>query len=297
MSEEHVKTHDERPGLVVVGTDASDDAQRAVVFGLRSAMRRDADLLLVNAVDDALMAGSWGVVYDPEVLQRAGQAACETARQFAIDNGFPEHRIRTDVLLGSPGAVLTRLSEVADLIVVGRRATSGLERMFVGSTSVSVVGAASCPVVVVSAASNPEPTGQHGVVGVGLNANPSSTSTIEAGFDQARLRGTRLELIHAVQLPMGLFAPKSTPEQIDQHVEFSRGGIEAMIAQLREKYPDVETTVRVVADTPLNELLSRSEHLDLLVLGVPHSNWPGFSLGGLIRGMLAHARCPLYLTK
>ena len=133
--------------LVVVGVDGSDDGLRAVRFGTGAALRRDGELLLVNAVDDTLMAGAWGVVYDPEVLQAAGVTANEQAKGIALEAGLPADRIRTEVVMGSPGGVMARLSEVADLIIVGRRAASGLERMFVGSTSVAVVANASCPVV------------------------------------------------------------------------------------------------------------------------------------------------------
>lgn len=283
--------------LIVVGVDGSEDALRAVTFGLRSALRRDGELLLVNAVDDAVLAGSWGVVYDPAVLQRAGQTATETAKEFAIAGGLPEHRIRTDVLLGNSAAVLTRLSEVADLVVVGRRSASGLERMFVGSTSVAVAGAASCPVVVVSAASNPDPTGSHGVVGVGLESSASSLATIERGFEQARLRDAKLQLIHIVQPPMGLFGPKLSPSQLEQQVVYVRGGIEAMTGELRGRFPGVEVDIDVAPGTPINDLVNRSATLDLLVLGVHGSGLPGFTLGGLTRGLMAHAKCPLLLTR
>lgn len=290
-------TEQKNAPLVVVGVDGSDDALRAVTFGVRSALRVGGELLLVNAVDDAVLAGSWGVVYDPAVLQRAGQAATESAKAFAMSEGLPQGRIRTDVLLGNSAAVLTRLSEFADLVVVGRRSASGLERMFVGSTSVAVVGAASCPVVVVSAASNPDPTGSHGVVGVGLESSASSLATIERGFEQAKLRGARLSLIHIVQPPMGLFGPKLSPSELEQQVVYVRGGIEAMTAELRERYPDVEVSIDVAAGTPINDLVNRSATLDLLVLGVHGSGLPGFTLGGLTRGLMAHAKCPLLLTR
>lgn len=283
--------------LIVVGVDGSEDALRAVTFGVRSALRRDGDLLLVNAVDDAVLAGSWGVVYDPAVLQRAGQAATDTAREFAVTSGLPEHRVRTDVLLGNPAAVLTRLSEVADLLVVGRRSASGLERMFVGSTSVAVAGAASCPVIVVSAASTPQPTGQNGVVGVGLESSAASLSTIQVAFEHALMREAKLRLIHIVQPPMGLFGPKMSPAELEQQVVYVRGGIEAMIAPLKERYPQVPTEVDVTAGTPINDLVNRSSSLDLLVLGVSPSGLPGLTLGGLTRGLMAHAKCPLLLTR
>ena len=54
--------------LIVVGVDGSDDGLRAVRFGANASKAVGGELMLVNAVDDTLMAGAWGVVYDPEVL-------------------------------------------------------------------------------------------------------------------------------------------------------------------------------------------------------------------------------------
>ena len=283
--------------LVVVGVDGSDDGLRAVRFGAGTVLRYGGELLLVNAVDDTLMAGAWGVVYDPEVLQSAGATANEQAKDVAVGMGLTEDRIRTEVVMGSPGGVMSRLSEVADLVVVGRRAASGLERMFVGSTSVAVVANASCPVVVISAAAHPDPVGQKGVVGVGLQTDPGSEALLEAGFLQAKRLGSRLEIIHAIQPPVGLFARKLSPTQLDEQVRFAKGGIEAIAATVAAKHPQVAYEVSVTADSPINELVSRSAGYDLLVLGVGQSHIPGFSLGGLMRGLMAHAECPLFITR
>jgi len=283
--------------LVVVGVDGSDDGLRAVRFGAGTVLRYGGELLLVNAVDDTLMAGAWGVVYDPEVLQSAGATANEQAKDVAVGMGLTEDRIRTEVVMGSPGGVMSRLSEVADLVVVGRRAASGLERMFVGSTSVAVVANASCPVVVISAAAHPDPVGQKGVVGVGLQTDPGSEALLEAGFLQAERLGSRLEIIHAIQPPVGLFARKLSPTQLDEQVRFAKGGIEAIAATVAAKHPQVAYEVSVTADSPINELVSRSAGYDLLVLGVGQSHIPGFSLGGLMRGLMAHAECPLFITR
>ncbi|HRA04345.1 MAG TPA: universal stress protein [Arachnia sp.] len=283
--------------LVVVGVDGSDDGLRAVRFGAGTVLRYGGELLLVNAVDDTLMAGAWGVVYDPEVLQSAGATANEQAKDVALGMGVTEDRIRTEVVMGSPGGVMSRLSEVADLVVVGRRAASGLERMFVGSTSVAVVANASCPVVVISAAAHPDPVGQKGVVGVGLQTDPGSEALLESGFVQAERLGARLEIIHAIQPPVGLFARKLSPTQLDEQVRFAKGGIEAIAATVAAKHPQVAYEVSVAADSPINELVSRSAGYDLLVLGVGQSHIPGFSLGGLMRGLMAHAECPLLITR
>lgn len=283
--------------LVVVGVDGSDDGLRAVRFGTGTVVRYGGDLLLVNAVDDTLMAGAWGVVYDPEILQSAGATANEQAKDVALEMGLAEDRIKTEVVMGSPGGVMSRLSEVADLVVVGRRAATGLERMFVGSTSVAVVANAACPVVVISAAAHPDPVGGKGVVGVGLQTDPGSEKILEAGFLQAERLGAKLEIVHAVQPPVGLFARKLSPNQLDEQVRFAKGGIEAIARTVAEKHPGVVYEVLVAADSPINELVSRSAGYDLLVLGVGESHIQGFSLGGLMRGLMAHAECPLFITR
>lgn len=279
--------------LIVVGVDGSDDGLRAVRFGANTARDFGGELMLVHAVDDAMLAGAWGVVYDPEVLQNAGVSANEQAKALALELGLPEEQVRTEVVLGSPGGVLGRLSEVADLIVLGRRSVSGLERMFVGSTSVSVVSNSSCPVLVISAAAHPIDVGHKKRIGVGMNTSPGNHSTLETAFRQARRFQSSLEIVHALQPPIGLFAKKLTPDDLAEQLRYIRGGIEALARSIAERYPEVDYEVIVVADSPINELVGRSSGYDALVLGVGER---GFGLGGLVRGLMAHAECPLLIT-
>ncbi|MGV8847494.1 universal stress protein [Tessaracoccus sp.] len=279
--------------LIVVGVDGSDDGLRAVRFGANTALQFGGELMLVHAVDDAMLAGAWGVVYDPEVLQNAGVTANAQARGLALELGLPEDRIRTEVVLGSPGGVLGRLSEVADLIVLGRRSVSGLERMFVGSTSVSVVSNSSCPVLVISAAAHPIDVGGKKLIGVGMNTSPGSHTTLEVAFRQARRFHSSLEIVHALQPPIGLFAKRLTPDDLAEQLRYVRGGIDALATSIAERYPEVAYEVIVVADSPINELVGRSATYDALVLGISNA---GFGLGGLVRGLMAHAECPLLIT-
>ena len=181
--------------LVVVGVDGSEDGLRAVKYGASFAAEIGGELLLVHAVDDAMLAGAWGVVYDPEVLQNAGVSANEAA-----------------------------------------------------------------------------------------------------AFEQAQLLGARLEIVHALQPPIGLFGPKLGPADLEELIRFTRGGIEAMASEQIKTFPGVPYEVVVVAATPINEFVTRSENYDLLVLGAGEEAIPGFGLGGLLRGLMAHSLCPLYIT-
>lgn len=287
-----------RPNLVVVGIDGSEDGIRAVEYGVREALSQDADLLLAHAVDDAVLAGAWGVVYDPNLLEEAGREAAEEAKAKALSMDFPADRLQSKIYMGNPGAVLTRLSEQARTLVVGRRALSGLERLFVGSTSVGVAATAHCPVVMVSAASHKPHTGGLNLIGVGVHTGEPSSAGLAYAFAEAARRGSRLEVIHAYSLPTSFFADRRQRTDREQtHETAAREILEGLVAPFRTQYPDVEVELSVVSAHPVDELNRRSDDFDLLVLQVHGAGLPVLSPGATIRAVMAHGHCPLGLVR
>lgn len=283
---------------VVVGVDGSEDGIRAVEYGVREARSQDADLLLAHAVDDAVLAGAWGVVYDPNLLEEAGQEAAEEAKAKALSMDFPADRVRSKIYMGNPGAVLTRLSEEARTLVVGRRALSGLERLFVGSTSVGVAATAHCPVIMVSAASHLPETGGLARIGVGVHTGEPSNAALSYAFAEAAHRNTSLEVINAFELPTSFFADRQQRADRAQATEKAhREVMENLLVPFREKYPNVPVQVTVVQSHPVNELNRRSDEFDLLVLEVHGRGLPVFSPGATIRAVMAYGHCPLALVR
>lgn len=280
-------------GAVLVGVDGSPDSNRALSYARGAADLRGVDLWIVHVVDDAVLAGAWGVVYDPSVLHDAGEAVVAEARDGVIADGMPAERIRTEVVMGNATAVLTKMSREADLLVVGRRSLSGLERIFVGSTSVGVAATAHCPVVMISAASSPDPTGVHSRIGVGVDATANGAAALAAAFAEAHLRQAALEVIHAWDVPGAV--RRSGQHAVEVAEQAALGGVNALLEPLQASYPDVQVTSHLVQGHPVKELVARSRHLDLLWLGV-HTT-AGFGVGGVVRGVMAHAECPLALVR
>lgn len=280
---------------VLVGVDGSEDSRRALMFALRTATQRDCGLFIIHAVDDAVLAGAWGVVYDPTLLQQAGESVIADAIEAVTEAGFPAEKITSDVVMGNPAGVLTRLSEEASLVVVGRRSVRGLERLFVGSTSVGVAASAMCPVVMVSAATNVAETGSLKRIGVGIEAHPQSELALEWAFKEALQRGALLEIIHAWDQPSGLFSRQLSEDKVAELGRAAVSGIESLVQDFKQRYPEVETEVSVVRGVPVEELVNHSQNLDLLLLGVRSSALGG--VGGVIRGVMAHAECPLALVR
>ena len=280
---------------VLVGVDGSEDSRRALMFATRTATQRDCGLSIVHAVDDAVLAGAWGVVYDPTLLQQAGESVIADAIAAVTDTGFAADRITSDVVMGNPAGVLTRLSEQASLVVVGRRSVRGLERLFVGSTSVGVAASALCPVVMVSAATNVAETGALKRIGVGIEPYPQSEFALEWAFKEAKQRGAVLEIIHAWDQPSGLFSRQLSDDKVAELGRAAESGIASLVEDFQQRYPEVKTEVSVVRGVPVEELVNHSQKLDLLLLGV-HSTALG-GVGGVIRGVMAHAECPLALVR
>ena len=160
----------EGPARVLVGFDGSEDSHRALQAGIGEALQRDAELVLVHAVDDTVLNSAWGVVFDPEEIKLGAAEMLAKGVNDAVAGGMARGRVRTEVVLGNPAAALTKLSEHASLVLVGRRSAAGGERLFAGSTSVGVVGASHAPVIVVS--ENDVVREQHlGLIGVAVDTS------------------------------------------------------------------------------------------------------------------------------
>lgn len=290
---------------IVVGVDGSQDGLRAVEYAVRTALARNARqpghtrVHLVHAVDDAILAGTWGLVQDVASLEQAGRELLDEAMAHARQLGMDDN-ISDEIVVGNPTSCLARASEDADLVVVGRRRLRGLERMFVGSTSASLVSVSGCPVIVISAAANPDPTGGRGRIAVGIEAmSGHSESTLTAAFTEAAHRGSTLVITHAsLPMPPGMYGGNQLTEEAEQEIKAdSTNAVETIIAPLRQKFPDVKVELDVGTADPVEHLISLSGQVDLLVLGMRAPSRLGFALGGVTRAVLAHATSPLMVVR
>lgn len=285
--------HYEGAPRILVGFDGSEDAYRALAHGIAEAKEREAELVLVHAVDDTVLNSAWGVVFDPEEIKLGAASMLAKGVSDAIAAGMPRSRVRTEVVLGNPAAALTRMSEQASLVLVGRRSITVGERLYVGSTSVGVVGAAHCPVIVVSEADvvHEERTG---LIGVAVDTSARGAVALDWALNECQDHGGQVVVISVCRAPQGRWfsGGQPTAEQQQAAVEVTRARMTEMISEISEDYPEVAVTLEVPYGLPLDILTARTEELDMLVVEV-HAAFPTYSVGGLIRGLLSHGRCPI----
>jgi nucleotide-binding universal stress UspA family protein len=281
----------------LVGYDGSQDSYAALRLGAMEALTRDADLILVNAVDDIVLGSAWGVVADPEQVKAAAQDALRDGIAKALAEGLPLERIRTDVIVGKPAAQLAKLSEKVNLVVVGRKAIESL-RPYTGSTTLGLAGTTRCPMIVTSS-SHPLPKDgwDQVVVGVDVSRNRGRVA-LNWGYDLADASEGALTALGIVKEAGGRWfsGQELTPSQIDKAVAGTREKIAALVEPYEDANPDVETSIEVRYGDPLKELVEASKTADILLLEV-QSAFPAYAIGAVARGLMTYSNCPVGLVR
>lgn len=268
------------PGSVVVGTDGSVHAERAVVWAARQAHAEGRTLDVVHAfgrvgVGELAWLGTPGL--DQSVLARAlreaGQTLVAEAREIAVLE-VPGLDVRTHVLETDARDALVESSGAAHLVVVGSRGRGPLRTMVLGSVSHSVARLGRCPVVVCRP---PEPReGARREVLVGAEGGMESAPAIELAFQQASIHHLPLVVMHSFVDPTlaGRVGEGDAPAEPSDVVEL-RMLLSESVAGFRETYPDVEVDLRLSEGLVDQCLLDEAPRAELLV--VARSDVSGWS--------------------
>ncbi len=136
---------------IVVGVDGSEHSIEALRWAAAEARLRGSVLRVVTSFSAGLMSTGYEVALpDPADFAAASNtmlnAAIDTVRESVDLEGLD---IVTEVIEGHAGEVLIKLSETAELVVVGARGRGGFVGILMGSITNNVVNHAECPVVVV----------------------------------------------------------------------------------------------------------------------------------------------------
>jgi nucleotide-binding universal stress UspA family protein len=139
------------PKTIVVATDFSEQARRAIDYAVELARKVEARVFVVNAYS----APTLGLPeLAPGYSGMAEEAADDAQRQLdALINGLQESHVPMQAVLRCGDAVDSVVSVAkavnADLIVIGTHGRKGISRAVLGSVAESVVRNAPCAVLTV----------------------------------------------------------------------------------------------------------------------------------------------------
>jgi len=270
---------------IVVGTDGSEQAGRAVEWAALEAVRRGATLRIVSvpAMPSRMRAydSSPATVahfmreYSVAALSAAAKRAGEVAPRLPAD---------TEVLTGPPVTALIASAAGAAMLVVGARGGGGFGAMALGSVSRHVALHAPCPVVV----AREDTMVVHRKVAVGVADPAEAGDSLGFAFEEASLRGARLTAVHAVH-HFRLAATRHSPVAPGPDEAVAAAELDKALAEWQDKYPEVRVQPDVVWGHPGQVLAGYSAHVDLLVIGRHGVQEGAASVASILHPVLGHA--------
>ena len=143
-----VRRKTRRPATILVPTDFSYAADRALQYAMQLARRQHARLALLHVVAPAAIPSAFltSVRTDlPQLAELSGEHLARLARRMRLR---PQHAV---VRTGPAAEEILRFADEigTDLIVIGSRGHGKLEQLLIGTTAERVVREARCPVLVV----------------------------------------------------------------------------------------------------------------------------------------------------
>ncbi|MFA1541792.1 universal stress protein [Actinomadura monticuli] len=273
---------------IVVGTDGSGAAERAVEWAAADAAQRHRPLHIVHAAQIwPYQVRRFVPPDESERVSRAGRSVLRKAEEH-VRTHWPELRVTTALLVNAAPDALRDESKNAFELVVGQRGHGGFASLLLGSVSLRVAGHSSVPVVVVRG----ETRTSRGEVAMGYAMEGEEGDVLEYAFDAAAVRGARLRVVHAWQISASL-AESGYPLDEDRMSDERRARIIAAYAPLYERYPLVEVVNEVLVGHPVSALSAASRAADLLVVGASGHRWGVPGLGSVGHGVVHHAECPV----
>ncbi|MFD1935474.1 universal stress protein [Nonomuraea mangrovi] len=278
-------------GLIVVGADGSTTATAAVKWAADDAFRMRAPLRIVTAVhrrpDDASRFAA------PDLHDAPAKAGGEilAEAEATVRSRQPDLDVTTQLIEDNPVVVLREQAKDATEIVLGSRGLGGHVGTVLGSVPLHVAGHTHCPVVVV----RPEQSVPHREIVVGIEGSEADDAALGYGFEEARLRDSRLRAVHAWQL--GVRASGIAYDMNEVRAARTRVAAERL-APWRERYPEVPNVEDVRCADPVEALADASIHCDLIVVG-SHGRGAirSMLLGSVSRGVLRNARCAVAVVR
>lgn len=247
-------------GLVLAATDLSDVADEALRQADEWAARRHRELVVAFVVPQTIReASAFPPAYADDAvalleLERRAEElvverVCRVTKRRAADFRVIIEGGRADL-----GVVRLAGEERADLIVVGNRRSSALERLLLGSISERVVRYAHCSVLV-SRASR-----RSGVILAATDLSDAALPAVSAAIDVAREQKAALTVLHAVEA--------SSAEGRDAMSAEWRRKIAASLTKLVEG-SGVAISFDVAHGPPAEKIAMRAEEIEaeLIVVG------------------------------
>ncbi len=294
-----------RASKILVATDLSEPADEAVRQAHAWAKASGGELHVCHALPESIAYEPlFSSIAQPDPAQLAAtdaEVVRATTARVAQLTGRDAASVPVRVVRGSAGAAIVTEAEAlgADLIVVGSRGLSTLDRLLLGSVAERVVRHAHCPVLV--ARTSPA----FGPVLAATDFSPPSSEALSGAAIAARWLGAGLALLHAVDtappiaiglaMPLGATWVPVPADEITKIRSAARDMLDQVLAKekLQGSSLVVEGHAKAAIIDAATELSAR-----LVVVGTTgRTGLARFALGSVAEGTVRGAPCSVLVLR
>ena len=290
-------------GRIVVGTDGSLRADKAVAWAANWAAARNLPLLILLVVPELPLPGrtaaaaaiNQGTNYVDDFLAESQQKVEAVAERLRAE--YPGVEIEARVVQGHDSSILAEASKDAALVVVGARGQNApLSVKLLGGVSDAVTSHAHGPVAVISDFAEENPNGP---VVVGVDDSAPARAAAWIAFDAAQVRGVPVIAVNAWDFgPYDAFNAEIWDHSMQQINTSLTDLVNEVLAPLREEFPNVEVEVRIVRGRPENAIVDASKGAGLVVVGSRgRGGFKGLMLGSTSKHVLRESHAPVIVTR
>lgn len=290
-------------GRIVVGTDGSLRANKAVEWAADRATARKLPLLVAYVVPEfplpkrtsAAAEIVHGADYFDDFMAEA-QRKLE-AVVAGLRERYPGLEVIGEVVKGHASYFLAEAAKDAALVVVGARGqTAPLSVKLLGGTSDAVTSHAKGPVAVIGDLSVENPAGP---VVVGVDDSAAAKAAVKLAFDAAQTRGVPLIAVNAWDFgPYDAFNAEIWDRSMTDITEGMTQRVSELMADEMAAYPQVKVEIKVRRGRPENVLVEESAGAGLTVVGSRgRGGFAGLLLGSTSKHVLREAHSPVIVTR
>ncbi len=216
--------------------------------------------------------------------------ALETAQELADAAGA---LIQTACMAGEPYERIVDLAESGnrDLIVMGAKGHSFIERALLGKVTRRVIGYTQRDVLVVP----PQAEVGWQKILLATDASPASEAAVARALDLARDYGGELQVAAVMEFAPPIFAE---PPEAAAWRDLLQNYVDAIAARAQTR--EVPATALVLEDTPYKAIvdLAQREKSNLIVMGSHgRTGLKRLLMGSVTERVIGHAPCPVLVVK
>lgn len=273
---------------ILVAVDGSDSSRHA----LRESFKLTGSWVTVVTVAP-IYEGDLRLVGAPQpqaLMTEPCNTALETAQEMADAAGA---LIQTVCAAGEPHERIVDLAESGnrDLIVLGAKGHSFVERALLGSVTRRVIGYTQRDVLVVP----PQAEVGWQKILLATDASPASEAAVAKALDLARDYGGDLQVVAVMEFPPQIFAE---PPEAAAWRDLLQTYVDAVAA--RAQAMNLPATGSVLEGTPYKAIvdLAQREKANLIVMGSHgRSGLKRLLMGSVTERVIGHAPCPVLVVK